>query len=100
MSKRGPGAKIRKNARNAVYARDNHTCHYCGIVLPAPELLPELNYPEHGNHLTLDHIIPRSEGGGNNVYNLVTACFECNNERGDREYIEFYSEMKERYPND
>jgi hypothetical protein len=28
--------------------------------------------------LEVDHIVPVSKGGGNDIYNLVTACFDCN----------------------
>jgi len=31
--------------------------------------------------LTLDHLLPASEGGTNERSNLVTACFECNTAR-------------------
>ena len=42
---------------------------------------------------TLDHIVPRSKGGGNGVGNLVWACHPCNNERGDMP-AEHYVEIK------
>lgn len=32
---------------------------------------------------TVDHIIPRSRGGGNKLSNLVLACHPCNNKRGN-----------------
>jgi 5-methylcytosine-specific restriction endonuclease McrA len=28
--------------------------------------------------LTLDHIVPKFQGGGNNIENLRLACFKCN----------------------
>lgn len=31
---------------------------------------------------TVDHLIPRSKGGGNNQGNFKLACFTCNNKRG------------------
>lgn len=44
-------------------------CQYCGSP-SAP--------------LTIDHIIPRSRGGGDTWENLTTACIVCNNRKGNR----------------
>lgn len=55
--------------RTAVMVRDLNTCQYCGT---AP-----------GRHeLTVDHVIPRSRGGGHSWQNLVTACKLCNQKKG------------------
>ena len=32
----------------------------------------------------LDHIFPRSRGGDNSPLNIVTACLDCNNRKGNR----------------
>lgn len=55
--------------RRNVLERDRHTCQYC-------------NYK--GEELTLDHVIPRSRGGGDSWENLVTACVRCNIKKGNR----------------
>lgn len=56
--------------RTAVMLRDAYTCQYCG---QAP-----------GRHeLTVDHIVPRSRGGGHGWSNLVTACKLCNHKKGN-----------------
>ena len=57
--------------RLRIYMRDKYRCQYCGEKKPAGEL-------------TLDHILPRSRGGGNSPVNVVTACVSCNNRKGDR----------------
>jgi 5-methylcytosine-specific restriction endonuclease McrA len=33
---------------------------------------------------TIDHIIPRSKGGSDDLSNLRLACWECNRRRGNR----------------
>lgn len=54
-----------------IFKRDSYTCVYCGFAGDDKEL-------------TLDHVVPRSRGGDNTSYNLVTACFPCNNKKGDK----------------
>jgi 5-methylcytosine-specific restriction endonuclease McrA len=55
--------------RRNVFARDCHTCQYCGCT---------------GDDLTLDHVFPRSRRGGDTWENLVTACVRCNVKKGNR----------------
>ena len=55
--------------RSAIMLRDAYTCQYCGT---APGRL----------QLTVDHVIPRSRGGGHTWQNLVTACTRCNQKKG------------------
>ncbi|TAF53912.1 MAG: HNH endonuclease [Oscillatoriales cyanobacterium] len=55
--------------RRNVFARDGHTCQYCGYT---------------GEDLTLDHVFPRSRRGGDTWENLVTACVRCNVRKGNR----------------
>lgn len=71
----GKGSKwIGKVRRRRIYARDGHRCVYC-------EALAE--------RLTLDHLIPRSAGGSNVTENLLTACMNCNRNRGNQPVTEF-----------
>jgi 5-methylcytosine-specific restriction endonuclease McrA len=58
------------NRRN-IYARDGNMCQYCGKKFPTSEL-------------SLDHIIPRSRGGGDTWENLVCACTGCNSKKADK----------------
>jgi 5-methylcytosine-specific restriction endonuclease McrA len=57
----------RKITRRAVFARDNWTCQYCGSK----------------STLTVDHVIPRSKGGGSNWDNIVASCAPCNRRKGN-----------------
>jgi 5-methylcytosine-specific restriction endonuclease McrA len=58
-------------SRGAVFARDAETCQYCGV---RPGRL----------HLTLDHVLPRAQGGPTCWDNVVTACQVCNRKKGGR----------------
>src|SRR5207248_4460140 len=51
--------------RRNVYRRDGYTCQYCGRRPGVAEL-------------TIDHVVPRSRGGGSTWENCVTACRSCN----------------------
>ncbi len=53
--------------RRAVFARDGHSCVYCGA--PAT---------------SLDHVIPKSRGGPHTWDNVVSACGRCNHVKADR----------------
>lgn len=63
--------QARALSRKNILIRDRHTCQFCGDVLPASDL-------------TLDHVIPRSQGGKSTWENLVASCHACNNRKGDR----------------
>jgi hypothetical protein len=55
-------------SRPRIYKRDHYQCVYCGS----------------NKDLTLDHVMPKSRGGGNEWTNLVTSCFKCNLRKGNR----------------
>lgn len=51
-----------------VYARDGKRCRYCGST----------------DRLSIDHLIPRCQGGTDHESNLVVACRTCNSRKGGR----------------
>lgn len=65
-----PDTKVAMTRRN-IYIRDNYQCQYCGKS-PGTE------------ELSIDHIVPRSQGGKTTWKNCVIACTECNWEKGGR----------------
>lgn len=65
-----PIGKVSLNRRN-LFKRDHHTCQYCG-VRPG------------GNQLTIDHVLPRAQGGETRWDNCVLACVDCNFRKGNR----------------
>ena len=54
-------------SRRAIFARDNNRCVYCGVTATS-----------------IDHVIPRSRGGGHNWENVVSACHKCNHLKADK----------------
>ncbi len=65
-----PRQHVKFNRRN-IFARDGNRCQYCGQRFPTSEL-------------SLDHVLPRSQGGGATWENLVCACLPCNVRKGGR----------------
>jgi 5-methylcytosine-specific restriction endonuclease McrA len=74
----------RKITRRAVFARDGWQCMYCGAK----------------TSLTVDHVIPRSKGGGSDWENIVASCAPCNRRKGDRlpHQVNMHPKVKPRTP--
>ena len=62
--------KIGNKDKIYIFTRDNKKCFYCG---------KSLKYRQ----ITLDHYLPLSKGGKNEVFNLVTCCRKCNKIKAD-----------------
>lgn len=62
---------ISKRLRFEIFKRDGFTCQYCGTR--PPDVV-----------LEVDHIDPKSNGGGNDPINLLTSCFDCNRGKAHR----------------
>lgn len=56
---------IGSRLRFEIFKRDRFRCRYCGVTAKA-------------SALHVDHVVPRSKGGGDVASNLVTACRACN----------------------
>jgi 5-methylcytosine-specific restriction endonuclease McrA len=67
---RVPVAAVAFTRRN-IFKRDRFTCQYCGMQ-PGTE------------ELTIDHVVPRSQGGASTWSNCVLACVACNKRKADR----------------
>jgi len=65
-----PRADVKLNRRN-LFARDHNRCQYCGRRFPTSEL-------------SIDHVIPRSQGGKTVWENVISACVRCNVQKGSR----------------
>lgn len=75
-----PNAHVTFSRRN-IFKRDKFTCQYCGCQ-PSPK------------ELTIDHVVPRSRGGGSSWENCVLACVDCNHRKADRTPVEAGMRMR------
>lgn len=60
-----------KLSRRAIYNRDQNTCQYCGMKLDPSDW-------------SIDHIVPKCEGGKTEWTNCVLSCTKCNRKKGCR----------------
>lgn len=60
-------AKFAPVSRRGILRRDGQRCCYCGHAAT-----------------TIDHVLPKSRGGGESWENLVACCLGCNNRKSDR----------------
>ncbi len=58
-----------KLTRLGIFRRDNYTCQYCG---------------KQSTELTIDHIVPRHQGGSHSWLNVTSACPRCNHRKAGR----------------
>jgi len=61
---------VNRATRNLVRSRANFLCEYCHSAEESSSTL-----------FTIDHILPRSIGGSDELENLALACHRCNNNR-------------------
>ena len=60
---------VRKLTRLEIFNRDQYTCQYCG---------------KEARQLTVDHVIPRHQGGQHTWENVVSACTPCNRHKAGK----------------
>ena len=65
-----PEAAVSFSRRN-IFKRDHWACQFCGRQ-------------PGGDELTIDHVVPRSQGGQSTWDNCVLACIDCNKRKADR----------------
>ena len=74
------GPLYQTQLRSYLFKKYNGQCVYCGAK--ATEI---------------DHIVPRSSGGTNSIYNLVTSCRSCNEKKSNKTLKEFGESMNKDY---
>lgn len=61
---------IPKDVRAEIYNRDKFICQYCNKIFDKKKL-------------TIEHIVPVSKGGIDDISNYITACMHCNSSKRD-----------------
>lgn len=77
---------LKRNLRDKLYILQRGRCHYCNrecrmTVHLSPSEKKTKSVPDL---FTLDHIYPESKGGRMVEGNAFGACFQCNQEKGDK----------------
>jgi 5-methylcytosine-specific restriction endonuclease McrA len=72
---------VRRKMLWRVCGEQNWRCAYCAGHLHL------------GVNATMDHVVPRSRGGGIWWENIVAACNSCNQRKGDKDGLAFYWTM-------
>lgn len=73
---KGLASKRKRPMMTKLALRDGDRCYWCGIGLV-------LTTSQSSDSVTLDHVVPRRQGGASVEGNLVLACYRCNHLRGD-----------------
>lgn len=84
---------IRPEARERIYKADNYVCQFALVgrcVLANKEYTSSQLTKENANdRFSLDHILPRCQGGMNQPSNLITVHRLCNSTRQDKSIVEW-----------
>jgi 5-methylcytosine-specific restriction endonuclease McrA len=67
---KGGGSRTMKGSRGRLAHAYKRQCVYCGVQGGA-------------RSFTVDHVVPVGRGGDHHLSNMVLACDECNQEKGD-----------------
>jgi hypothetical protein len=67
----GMPSRVAVYSKRLICQRDEWTCMYCGI-------------PVTQTTFSIDHIVPRAQGGRSSFENTVCACKPCNSRKADR----------------
>jgi hypothetical protein len=76
----------------------NHRCCYCGH-----RMIRHTHYngvPTPRDALIKDHLEPRTYGGPTEINNIIAACCQCNNLRGEMEALAFHNLMQKWFKRD
>jgi 5-methylcytosine-specific restriction endonuclease McrA len=67
---------------------DGWKCHYCNCAIHREPM--KVNSIQKPKQATVDHMHPLGKGGSDSVQNMVLACSNCNDEKGDMDYFAYW----------
>ncbi|NIA70743.1 HNH endonuclease [Pelagibius litoralis] len=88
-----PGKSKRDRRINDIMDRDGNACCYCGGLFA-----PRGEFASPGKKMTIEHFVPRTNGGPDNLANSALAHQDCNNRAGNlsvAEKMRLRDEMRE-----
>lgn len=77
--------------RASVWALTNGKCTYCDGVIYRDGQAPSIE-----QRFVVEHVVPTSMGGPDNLANYVPACMSCNSSKGDRHVLTLIRKMQKR----
>ena len=76
---------MKSELKKQVWNKTNGKCYYCGT-----QTVPFGSAPDS---FCVDHVIPRTRNGTDDIENLVPACFSCNITKSSKGLFNWASEM-------
>ena len=83
--KRDNGGTFTFKELNALFEKQEGYCFYCG----------ELLYSSFDKDVHIEHKIPVSRGGSNDISNIALSCSKCNLQKGTKTHEEFLKKVRE-----
>jgi len=77
--------------RDAVWSLTQGKCAYCDV-----EIKRDGQAEMKGGTFCVEHVVPASSGGPDNLANYVPACMSCNSSKGDRHVLMLLRRMQRR----
>lgn len=89
---------MRTAKRDWVYRLTEGKCFYCFRGLAHDEEISCDGFAPDGKELlTVDHVIPRSRGGVDNISNLVPSCNFCNAQKREKTQQEYRAWLQNKH---
>lgn len=87
--------QISARIKARIYRRDGLTCRYCKRPVRRRATLCERGSHYRPDDATIDHVVPKSQGGKTNMGNCIVACHRCNQAKGSMHPLDFQTMLKD-----